>query len=317
MTARKIGLVLGSGAARGWAHLGVLDALKEMGVAADVFCGSSAGALAGAAWITNQTDALRGFAKSLGLIGLIGHIDVTGAGVVQVGKAFQRFRNAATDIAIEDMPTPFACVATDLESGREIWLNAGPLLDAVRASTAMPGLFPPVEVKGRWLADGGLVNPVPVSLARAMGADVVIAVNVNAGRPPLPVRKVKPKRGGTVAPPGGDGARKPLGELRQAVGSFVEAGTRYLASRIPVQSRRGPSAIETAAAAIGIMQDQLTRSRLAGDPPDILITPRLGHIGILEFDRGDEMIEIGYRATKGLVSAIELALEPRGRLTPP
>lgn len=307
----KIALALGSGAARGWAHIGVLRALDAAGIHADIICGTSVGALVGAAYLTDQLDPLQAWAKQLGLFGLLGLLDVTlsRGGLVTIEKAFERFRNAQTDVLIQDLPKPFGTVATDLATGREVWLREGHLLDVVRASAAMPGLFPAVHHDGRWLVDGALVNPVPVSMCRAMEADAVIAVNLNSDLVTLP-RFTK----ATKPPP----AESP--EVRESrfsaftqqvtarLGLRLSAKTRFLARQMLDEETRIPNVLESLAGSIDIMQDRITRSRLAGDPPDVTIAPRLGHIGILDFDRGEELIELGRLSTEAMLPAIELAM---------
>lgn len=302
MTGRKIGLALGSGAARGWAHIGVVRALAEIGIAPDIVCGTSIGACVGAALLTDQLDELQGWAQSMGLLGVLGIIDVTfrKGGLVAAERAFERFRNERTDVRIEDLPKPFACVACELGTGREIWLRDGPVLDAIRASAAMPGLFPAVRRDGGWLTDGALVNPVPVSLCRALGADIVIAVNLNSELSALP-RPVA----GAAAPPA-------LAQITQQLGGWLgrkpSERTGLLAAQLAGAGETAPNVLEVLAGSIDIMQDRITRSRLAGEPPDVLITPRLGHVGILEFDRAEEVIAIGLAAARIARPAIELAL---------
>jgi len=305
VTGRKIGLALGSGAARGWAHIGVLRALDELDIEPDIVCGTSVGAAVGAAYLTGQLDELQSWAQNMGLLGMLGIIDVTfrRGGLVAAERVFERFRNARTDVRIEDLPKPFAAVATDLGTGREIWLREGPMLDAVCASAAMPGVFPAVRTGQQWLVDGALVNPVPVSLCRALGADVVIAVNLNSEMS-APSRPVMAEAGV---------ATSAFGHLTQQVGAWIgrrpSIRTRFLADQIEATANEpAPNVLEILAGSIDIMQDRITRSRLAGDPPDVLVTPRLGHIGILEFDRAAEVVEIGYAAASIMRPQIELAL---------
>ena len=349
----KIGLALGSGAARGWAHIGVLRALEEIGVEPDVICGTSIGAVVGAAYLTEQLDDLQSWAQNMGWLGMLGIIDLTfrRGGLVAAERAFDRFRNHRTDVAIDQLDRPFAAVATDLSTGREIWLREGPLLSAVQASAAMPGLFPAVRRDERWLVDGALVNPVPVSLCRALGADVVIAVNLNSELSPLarpalrgtpsrarataaaPVPVTVPESGvpgvgvpgvgipgagvpgagvaGTGAP-AGDATSPAFSSFTSQIASWLgrrpAARTRFLANQLDHTPAPIPTAMDVMAGSIDIMQDRITRSRLAGEPPDVLIAPRLAHIGILEFDRAEEVVEIGYAAASILRPALELAL---------
>ncbi|MDH1675759.1 patatin-like phospholipase family protein, partial [Comamonas aquatica] len=177
----KIGLALGSGSARGWAHIGVLQALDEAGIRPDVVCGASIGALVGAAYAAGELERFADWVQSLGMRDVFGFMDFNlSGGMLKGEKLISFWRRNFADFNIEDSALPFAAVATDLHSGAEVWLRHGSIADAVRASIAMPGLFTPVVREGRLLADGGLVNPVPASLARAMGADIVIAVDLNA-----------------------------------------------------------------------------------------------------------------------------------------
>ncbi|WP_114394445.1 patatin-like phospholipase family protein [Oleisolibacter albus] len=321
----KIGLALGSGAARGWAHIGVIRALNEIGIRPDVVCGTSVGALVGGAWLTDQLDDLQDWAKRVGLMGVLKLIDITlsRGGLVSVEKAYEQFRNPRTDRAIEGLETPFAAVATDLATGREVWLREGHLLDVVRCSAAMPGLFPAVRHQDMWLVDGALVNPVPVSLCRAMGAEIVIAVNLNgdlsclprlskAAPGPVNVSLEEPSDIGpeppyhAVLPPS-----KPLAQFIAKLGATVGERTKFLASQLLAPKQPTPNVLEVLAGSIDIMQDRITRSRLAGEPPDVLLTPRIGHIGILDFDRAEELIELGYTATMAMRPAIDLAIHPR------
>ena len=183
----RLGLALGGGAARGWAHIGVLEVLAANSITPDVVCGCSMGALVGAGYVVGQLDALAAWARSLTWRDVLGLLDpaLSGGGLIRGERLLRFLREHYIDIDIADSPIPFGAVATDLATGREVWLRSGPLGDAVHASIAVPGVVGPVPLDGRWLVDGGLVNPVPVSLCRAMGADVVIAVNVNSEMPYL------------------------------------------------------------------------------------------------------------------------------------
>ncbi len=321
----KIGLALGSGAARGWAHIGVLRALEEIGIKPDIICGTSIGAAVGAAYLTDQMDELQSWAQKMGWLGMLGIIDLTfrRGGLVAAEKAFGRFDNERSNVLIEDLPLPFATVATDLSTGREMWLRDGPLMSAVLASAAMPGLFPAVRRDHHLLVDGALVNPVPVSLCRALGADVVVAVNLNSELSPLgrPNGRGKPEEVKAVSAKvpepvvaGGDAGSPAFSHLTSQISTWLgrkpTRRTRFLADQIDdAQAHKPmPNALEVMAGSIDIMQDRITRSRLAGEPPDVLIAPRLAHIGILEFDRAAEAVEIGHAAASMLRPSIELAL---------
>ncbi len=288
-----IGLVLGSGAARGFAHIGVVHALREHGIKPDIVVGTSIGALVGGCYATDQLDELEAWARSLTLRRIISYLDVRigGSGLIGGGRLTKQLVEAIGTTAIEDLPIRYAAIATEVGTGHEIWLTRGSLALAMRASYALPGIFPPIRVGGRWLVDGALVNPVPVSAARAFGARVVIAVNLDADRF---------ARGATIASHGSD-ANDETSETAQATPRKAFQGLRDMFGHSRALKRPGFTTVMIEA--FNIMQDRLTRMRLAGDPPDIHITPHIGHIGWLDFHRAAEAIAAGKAAT-------EKALEP-------
>ena len=296
-----IGLVLGSGAARGLAHIGVIHALKARGITPDIVVGTSMGALVGGCYVANQLDGLEAWARALTLRRMLTYLDVRigGSGLIGGGRLAKRLEEAIGTTSIEELPVRFAAIATEVGTGHEIWLTRGTLSLALRASYALPGLFPPVRLGGRWLVDGALVNPVPVTAARAFGARVVIAVNLDADRF---------ARGATIASHGSDASDlqtdgspgMPHNGMLNLRGIF--GAERALKRQIMAGSTR-PSFSTVMIEAFNIMQDRLTRMRLAGDPPDVHITPHVGHIGWLEFHRAAEAIEAGR-------AAAEKALDP-------
>lgn len=302
-----IGLALGSGSARGWAHIGVIQALAEAGVRPDIVCGTSIGALVGAAYATDNLERLEAWVNELTLQGVVSFFDFSlNGGMIKGAKLIDFFREHFKDREVAAMSPRFAAVATDLGNGREVWLREGKVLDAVRASIALPGLFTPVRQGERWLVDGGLVNPVPVSLCRAMGADIVIAVDLNADllgrhlKRSTPTRQRKKK----TAVEASEGLAD---SLKQRMQESLEAWLQ------PLREERdtSPSLFDTLASSINIMQVHITRSRLAGEPPDVLITPRLAHLGLLEFHRAAEALAEGRRAveaTKPLLQAVGLTV---------
>lgn len=290
-----VGLALGGGAARGWAHIGVIRALEEAGIRPDLICGASMGALVGAACAAGELDAFEEWAVNLGVRDVLAHLDFSlGSGFFKGEKLMDFFRGKFVDRDIEELALPFAAVATSLHTGAEVWLRQGSTLDAVRASIAVPGLFTPVASDGDMLVDGGLVNPIPVSLTRAMGAEVIIAVDLCSdlvGRRP---------------------AGEPLEETES--GFYSEWITKlhdYLGDLIPALSPDAPvmpSMLEVLTSSVYIMQVRIARSRLAGDPPDLVITPRLGHLGLLDFHRAEEAIAEGRHAVARMAHALpELA----------
>ena len=301
-----IALVLGGGAARGWAHLGVIHELADMGVVPDMVVGTSVGSVVGGAYASGNLEQFEQWISGLGRVDIIRLLDakMTGGGFLQGNSLMSAIKKRIGDPKIEDLDIPFACVATELGTGREIWLREGSLLDACRASIALPGMFAPSRIKeDKLLLDGGLVNPVPVSLARAMGGDVVIAVNLNGdliGRHFF----VHAARDELTD----EDSERELAEIEEkdtmiakwAAKMKTGFGVRldsYISSLRKKESP-DPGLFDVIAGSVDIMQDRITRSRMAGEPPDIHITPRLSHVGLMEFDRAAESIREGREATR-------------------
>ncbi len=305
---RHVGLALGSGAARGWAHIGVLRELLAAGIQPHVVCGSSIGALVGAAYVNESMDALEDWVRGLTRRDVVHYMDIElfgRGGLATMERLFELLRLLLGDAQIEQLPKPYAAVATELKSGREVWLEEGSLLDAVRASAALPGLFTPVRYGEQWLVDGGLVNPVPVSVCRALGADLVIAVDLNTG---LVGRRVADKDRMTE----GEDALPftVFGGLAGQITAGLRRGTDSLIGQLRRTHPEMPHLFEVMAGSLNIMQDRITRSRMAGDPPDILLTPRLRHLALLEFDRAEEAIEEGKHSVARVLPAFERLFEP-------
>jgi NTE family protein len=292
-----IGLALGGGAARGFAHIGIIRTLAAKGLKPDVICGTSIGALVGAALATDQLDALEAWARSLSKRRVLGYLDVSlaGSGLINGARLAARLDEAFRNIAIEDLPVRFAAIATEIGTGHEIWLTRGRLADAVRASYTLPGVFAPTLVGGRWLVDGALVNPVPVSAARALGARLVVAVNLNAelfGR------------GTTISNHGSDESdalRKVLAPRRGLRGML---GSEREVKRQVLGTPGSPGLLTVMSEAFNIMQDRITRARLAGDPPDVLIQPHLGPVSLFDFHRADESIALGAEAAERAIGPL-------------
>jgi NTE family protein len=308
----KIGLVLGSGSARGWAHIGVIRALAEAGIKPDLICGSSIGALVGAAHASGNLDTLEKWVRALTFWDVVRLLDVKmQGGLIEGVTLMDSFRETISGTSIEHLSIPFAAVATDLGNGHEVWLQQGPLLPAVRASIALPGLFSPTRIDGRWLVDGGLVNPVPISLCRAMGADFIIAVNLNSdivGRHLAPRTKQKKE---TEEP--AEGRRDLFDQLLKQINSGLRERALTAWRRERGNGDEPPGMFEVLASAINIMQDRITKSRMAGDPPDQLLSPQLGQLGLLEFDRAGEAIEEGVDCVKRQLPQLQQALERQRR----
>jgi NTE family protein len=285
-----IGLALGSGAAKGWAHIGVIRALVDHGYEPRVVAGSSIGAVVGAVYVNNQLDALESWARKLTSKRKFMFMDFRprSGGLVSGKRLMQVLTDHVGPINIQDCPIPFGAVATSYDSGREIWLRHGPVVRAVRASMAIPGVFSPVFLRNQWLLDGGLSNPVPVSLTRALGADLVFAVDLNGDNT------------------GYDEGSK-ADEKRQA--GVGKAQAISLSPGLEVGEAPAPPSIANSFfSAITIMSNRLARGRLAGDPPDVIIAPRLGHMSGMEFEQADAAINEGYAAVVRVLPLIESAL---------
>lgn len=307
---KKIGLALGSGSARGWAHIGVIQCLQEAGIRIDIVCGTSIGALVGGSLAGNFMDGLEKMVRSLTWPDIIGFMDLLfpRSGFIEGDKITNHFRRNFSDADIEELAIPFAAVATDIVSGREIWLQDGSLMDAVRASISMPGIFTPCKYKDYWLVDGGLVNPVPVTLCRAMGADVVVAVNLNSDRIGLFPHVSR----GSQKNKNSNARKKVTGRFTSFLNkNFLPAGKGSSQKVLDDEY----SIFDVIAASVNIMQDRMTRQRLAGDPPDLLISPRLSHIGLLEFNRAAEVIEEGRRAMTLMLPMLKAIVKNTGEKT--
>lgn len=295
----KLGIALGSGAARGWAHIGVLNALQQMGLVPDVVCGTSIGALVGAAHATGRLRQLQERMEAFGRRDVAGLLDVQlmRGGLIE-GRRIETFlESLGIDGTIEFCSVRYGAVATDLATGREVWFEDGPIRRAVRASIGMPGVFSPMPFEGSWLVDGGIVNPTPVALARALGADVVIAVDLNGellGRrfvdadasPPLP---------------------RDLPEVPANLPAWLRETAAPFMARFFEVAPDYPSYFEVLVNSLNIMQDRITRARLAGDPPEVLLRPSMPDFTWMDFHRAKEAIAAGVESVERARSAIQFA----------
>ncbi|HPE32921.1 MAG TPA: patatin-like phospholipase family protein [Parvularculaceae bacterium] len=296
-----IGLALGGGVARGWAHIGVIQRLQEAGIKPDIVCGTSVGALVGGFWLAGELGNLEDWARALTKRRMLAYFDLmlNGSGLMGGKRLHQAMQEFIGEKRIEELPSKFVAVTAELATGHETWLDEGSLSDAIEAAYALPGVFPPRAINGRWLIDGALVNPLPVSVCRAMGARLVIAVGLHAdafGRASVQRREkyenpeLSDGRDLAATARGGVAERLMLKKLFNASGPTPGLGSVMLAS-------------------FNIIMDRMTRSRLAGDPPDVLLTPRVGHIALLDFDRADELIALGREAADEALGAIDDALK--------
>ncbi len=297
-TELNIGLALGSGSSRGWSHIGIINALSELGITANIICGTSVGSMVGAAYVTGNMDRLEAWACSLTKFDVARFIEINTSltGFVNTER-FHDFLNeniASDNELIEELPKIYAAVSTDLETGREIWHTKGSLIQAVWASMALPGLFPAIRNNNRWLVDGGLVNPVPVSVCRALGADIVIAVNLNGDI--VGKRFDKPE---TVK----KSDKRVGGKITELVREYTNLS--FFNSK---DSEQPPGLLDAIAGSVNITQDRITRSRMAGDPPDIVFSPKLSDIGLLELYRANEAITEGRKCVQRKIPEIEYVL---------
>ena len=297
----KVGLALGSGSARGWSHIGVIRALEEAGVTVDYIAGTSIGALVGAVYASGRIDLLEDEVQQFSRKHILSLSDpvLPKSGLIDGVKIADFIHQYVLDMPIERLPIPLAIIATDLNTGEEVVLREGNIIEAIRASISLPGIFKPVRKGDYLLVDGGLVNPVPVRTVRDMGADFVIAVDLNCDL-------VQRKQDGLTPPDDS----KDIQIVEQEVHSIFGSRTTTLLSeklrdinlaatgKIKQWITRDPqpNIIEVLMTSIKIMESQITTVNLRSDPPDVLIQPRLGHINFMEFHRAEEIIAEGYRA---------------------
>jgi NTE family protein len=304
----KIGLALGGGAARGWAHIGVLRALKKAGIEPDIIAGTSIGAVVGACHMAGHLDDLEDFARELTRRRVLGYLDfnLTGTGLITGHRLGERLTKHLGTTRIEDLQRRFVAVATEIGTGHEVWLSRGSLVEAVRASYALPGVFRPVKVDGRWLFDGALVNPIPVSVCRALGARYVIAVNLN----------IDISNRGTISniSPMPDTDHE-MEEAPPVTGKNGIAVRRLLQRQILGKGDDVPGITTVMMDAFNIVQDRIARSRLAGDPPDAMISPRLHGIGLFDFHRAEDLIQRGASAAQREIDDLAREIDARRAVT--
>lgn len=300
MTKPRIGIALGGGAARGWSHIGVLHALAEAGLEPDIVVGTSIGSVVGGCYVAGKLDQLEAWTRQLTRRRVFGFLDFNfaGSGLISGQKLSAELAGHLEHVQIENMDRKFVAVATELKTGHEIWLSKGPLVPAMHASYALPGIFRPVKINNRWLIDGALVNPIPVSVCRALGARVVIAVNLNwdfFGK-------------GTVVPnQDAFGETEPTDEESIPPAGNGHAAQNLLRRQFFGQGSDAPGISSVMMDAFNIIQDRIARSRLAGDPPDIMIMPVLGGMGLFDFHLAGEAIASGREATEKVISDIRRA----------
>lgn len=303
-TNNGIGLALGGGLARGFAHVGVLKTLNKHGIYPSIIAGTSIGAVVGGAYLAGKLDDFEKWALNLNRLRIFSYMDfrMKSPGLIGGDKLEKELDKHFKDMNIEDLPNPFIAIASDLATGHEVWLRKGSIIQAMRASFALPGVFPPVERNHRQLVDGAMVNPVPVSVCQALGARMTIAVDLHAdliGKAAAPGKNYQRVAGFDVY----NDADVPKEQQKRFFSNFF---AKRLFSR---KDDETPSLFGIMVSALSIIQDRITRSRLAGDPPDVHIKPKVGHIGMVEFERAEELIKLGEEAAEHAIPKIKAAMQ--------
>jgi NTE family protein len=293
----RVGIALGGGGARGWAHFGVLRTLIAAGFAPDIIAGTSMGAVVGGAYAAGRLDVLEAFARRLNrkAVWRLADLNMGAGGGLVIGERISAtLREIIGQHEIPALDKKFAAVATELSTGHEVWLSDGDLVSAMRASYSLPAIFVPVRRDERVLVDGGITNPVPVSACRAMGAHIVIAVPLPAG----------PSVGTRFAP----AVAAQTSAWRKALAAFREP-ERFVAAQLFGDTPDTLTTASVSVTALNILLDRMTRVRLASDPPDVTVTSEIGSIALLEFDRAADAIRIGAEATERVLPEIEALVQ--------
>ncbi len=309
---KTVALVLGSGSSRGWAHIGAIEALEAENIPIDYVVGSSVGSYIGALYASGSLKSLKDFVLKMDGKKVFSYFDVVfpRSGLLNGTKKLKELYSIHTDVTdFSELKIPVLMVATDLVTGKKVVLKSGDIITALRATTSIPGLFAPVKVKDRWLVDGGLVDPVPVGVARALEADVVIAVDLNSGvfshkKPPKKIKPPVPKTENSFAY---------KSELLNKMMDYYEHTETSFTNKISLLLNREagtPDIIETVMTSINIMQERISRINLAVEPPDVLIQPRLGQLKMMDFDQVEQTIEEGYIGVRDKIEHIKKLLEP-------
>ncbi len=300
----RLGIAFGGGAAKGWAHIGFMQALDEVGIKPDIISGTSIGAVVGSCWASGHLDDLKKFALSLTQRRILSLLDISlsGSSLINGSRLSNLLDEHLEDILIENLPLPFACMATELENGNEIWLTKGSLTRALRASYALPGIFKPVKIGKRWLIDGALVNPVPITACRAMGADFVVGVSLSTSG----VGKGTVVGHHMVEDTDNEPAATSLNEVPEIIDELKNTQNPERAIRRKMLGRKnGPPGIYSIMLqSYNIIQDRIARSRMAGDPPDMLASPTVDTIGLFDFYKAEEAIQAGYEAAQPIIGAL-------------
>ena len=310
---KTVGLVLGCGSSRGWAHIGAIEALEDANIPIDLIVGCSIGSYIGAIYASQSIKSLKDFVLKMDGKKVFSYFDIVlpRSGLLDGTKKLMELFSMHTDVQnFSELKIPVMMVATDLETGQKVVLKSGKLLNALRASMSIPGLFAPARIKNRWLVDGGLVDPVPVSVARAVGADIVIAIDLSSGI--ISKQKRKKQKFQSKKTPVEQEEKK--NELIEKLSKYYENAGSSFKNKINDLFKKEastPDIIETVTTSFNIMQDRITRINLAVPPPNVLIQPHLGELKMLDFDQVEHTIEEGYIRAKEKIEDIMIMLEPK------
>ena len=314
MTSRKtVSLALGSGSSRGWAHIGVIEALEEADIPIDYIVGSSTGSYVGALYACGSLQSLKEFVLKMDGKKVFSYFDVVfpRSGLLDGTRRLKELFSIHTEVDdFSELTIPVLMVATDLLTGKKVVLKSGNIFTALRATMSIPGLFAPVQFKDRWLVDGGVVDPVPVGVARALEADIVIAVDLNSGV--VSHQKQKKKQPRPTVQKTGEPVIYKSEMLQKMVDYYEQAETSFTGKINELLHRESstPDILDTVMTSINIMQERITRTNLAVEPPDILIQPRLGQLKMMDFDQVEQTIKEGYLGVKEKIEDIKMLLEP-------
>jgi len=328
-TRKKVGLALSGGGARGWAHIGIIRALQNAGIKIDMIAGTSIGSLVGAIYLAGELDELEVFVRDLEWKDVLSYFDMVfpTKGLLDGNKITELLSTRLKKLKVEDTPIHFCCVATDIKTGEEVHITKGSMVDAVRASIAIPGIFTPLQKNGQFLSDGGVVNPLPIDVVKKMGADVVIAVNLNRNWPLTPeilAERDKKETNGKSALLKVKEERKLSEKKTKEIEDRKEGILEYVQSRyellqndiqkkldewLPKEEEKKPqepNIFDIIGTSINVMQERATRYMLVSYPPDVLIEPHLNHFNIFDYDQADAIIRAGYEETmKAMPKIIE------------
>ena len=290
MHKQTISLVLGSGGARGYAHIGAIEELQKQGYEIGSICGSSMGALIGALYACGKLEELKRWVLTLDMFDVVKLVDfsLTGKGIIRGDKVFDIIKDMIGDIMIEDLPISFTAVATDIMKQKEVWMQKGKLLDAVRASVAIPSILTPKEIDGRYLIDGGVLNPLPIAPTISDSTDLTIAVSLNAmntKKYKIDMKQKEKKQQTNM--------KKIFFEISQKAGQLITKEQKTSYEDMGMFGIMGRT--------IDIMQNAILESKMAGYMPDIVIGIPNNACGFYEFDRAYELIELGRIITREMI----------------